>query len=133
MQFTSKSLEPVVETIPGTIISDQTWCVFKMAPEYRRCGIYLIVGYFVLGGASLSVRLEGLDRDWESSVSRALLLAPFMLAPALLTFRQVLRVDGNGIWRRRFFRWDLWNWDAFAGGQIRAGSSSPGVFTKGRP
>jgi hypothetical protein len=104
-----------------------------MAPEYRRCGIYLIVGYFVLGGASLSVKLEGLDRDWESSVSRALLLAPFMLAPALLTFRQVLRVDGNGIWRRRFFRWDLWNWDAFAGGQIRAGSSSTRFIYPSKP
>jgi hypothetical protein len=43
-------------------------------------------------------------------------LVPFL--PALVFSRCAVRMDEEGIWRRRFFRWDLWPWTAFAEGKI---------------
>jgi hypothetical protein len=45
-----------------------------------------------------------------------ILLSPFL--PALALSRYAVRMDEEGIWRRRILHWDLWPWTAFAEGKI---------------
>ncbi len=99
---------------------------FRLAPMYRRIGIYLFAGYiFVI---TTFVYLCDLDvfpnRD---GIWVFFLLTSPMLLGALLIFRLLLRVDDKGIWRRRFIGWDLWSWEAFSGGQVKQGPGE--VFT----
>jgi hypothetical protein len=52
----------------------------------------------------------------------------FLLFPlAVLSFSlPAFRVDERGVWQRWYWRWDLWPWEAFAGGLIRHTSACYG-------
>jgi hypothetical protein len=81
--------------------------------------MYCVLGYACLVGTAFVLEQAGLLLQTKP----ALVLAPLLLAPAFLAFRQRVKVDHSGISRRRFFGWDLWPWEAFAGGKIRQGAS----------
>lgn len=91
---------------------------YRLAPEYRRCGIYVFVGYLLVAGTAVALEQLGLGRGWDQLVPFALFVVP-VLVLTVITFRWSLRVDAEGISRRRLFRWDLWPWHAFEGGQVR--------------
>src|SRR5262249_30865309 len=90
--------------------------------EYRRCGIYLFVGYLLIAGTVIGLEQLGLKHGWDQLIIFLAIFAIPMLGGALFLCRQLLRVDNRGIWRRRFFRWDLWPWEAFTAGQIHQGT-----------
>jgi hypothetical protein len=92
---------------------------FRMAPEFRRCGIYLCVGYLLLAGTIIVLTRLELGAGWDHCAVTAAILGVPMLGGALLIFCQLLRVDDRGIWRRRLFFWDLWPWEAFTAGKVR--------------
>ncbi len=96
---------------------------FRFAAKYRRCGVYLVVGYLLLVATNILLQHLDLARHSYQALEMALIFAGPMLGFALLVFRQLLRVDERGVWRRRFLRWDLWPWEAFAGGEVRQGES----------
>jgi hypothetical protein len=49
-----------------------------------------------------------------------LVLAFFILPPGVLScWPSAFRVDERGVWQRWYWRWDLWPWEAFAGGLVR--------------
>jgi hypothetical protein len=106
----------------------------RLAPDYRRCGTYLVVGWFLAIGIGVGLTVADLnDRSWAEMAAVLTILFVPTLGVALLTWRQALRVDERGLWRRRFFRWDLWPWDAFATGRIRAGSSKDSWVYPAKP
>jgi hypothetical protein len=105
-----------------------------LAPEYQRCGIYLALGWFLAVGMCIGLKVADLNpKTWvELSVVLPAFSVP-ILGIALLTWRQALRVDDRGLWRRRFFRWDLWPWEAFAGGAVREGTSQDSWVYPAKP
>jgi hypothetical protein len=57
----------------------------------------------------------------------ALVLAFLTLPLGAVSFwPYAFRVDERGIWQRWYWRWDLWPWEAFAGGLIRHTSACYG-------
>ena len=94
--------------------------LLRLAPEWRRVGVYLLVGYAAIVGTSVWVKtLDAYKGSWNYLVIVSCVLAVPCIGGAVLLFRQVLRIDQQGIWRRRMFRWDMWPWAAFASGAIR--------------
>ncbi|HZU37231.1 MAG TPA: hypothetical protein VFA18_15015, partial [Gemmataceae bacterium] len=107
---------------------------FRFAPEYRRCGMYLFVGYLLFAGILIGLEQVGLtQRGWGPIILVLAILALPMLGGALCLYRQRLRVDERGVWRRRFFRWDLWPWEAFAAGQVRQGTYKDRFILPSKP
>jgi hypothetical protein len=109
--------------------------VFRLAPEYRRCGVYLAL--FCLLSTGLLVALKFTDltpRTWtEVAVGDLTMLVAPLLGFAALSWRYALRVDDQGIWRRCLFRWDLWPWSAFVTGAVRAGTSKDNWVYPAKP
>jgi hypothetical protein len=99
--------------------------VYWLAPEYRRCGVYLVLFCLLLAALEVGLKLAGLTPlTWARLVASPLtVMAVALLGLAVLTWRYAVRVDGHGVWRRRLFAWDLWPWEAFATGAVRAGAS----------
>jgi hypothetical protein len=98
---------------------------FRLAPEYRRCGVYLVLFCLLLAALEVGLKLAGLTPlTWAQLVANPLTaMAVALLGVAVLTWRYALRVDDRGVWRRRFFGWGLWPWEAFATGAVRPGTS----------
>lgn len=107
--------------------------LFRLAPEFRRCGVYLFVGYLLLAGTVISLEQLGLVPGWDRGIIFLAFLAVPMLGAALLIYRQLLRVDDRGIWRRRFLRWDLWPWGAFSAGQVHQGTGKDSFVFPSKP
>jgi hypothetical protein len=95
---------------------------FRIAPELRRCAIYVMVGFPLIGAIFFAFLLTfGFYFDIAEELSLGPGWAVF-LVPAvfmLLPLRWRLRVDQHGIARRRLIGWDLWEWSSFASGRIR--------------
>jgi hypothetical protein len=109
--------------------------VFRLAPEYRRCGVYLVLFCLLLAGLEVGLKLAGLlPRTWAELIANPLtVFAVALLGVAVLTWRYALRVDDRGVWRRRFFRWGLWPWEDFATGAVRTGTSKDSWVYPARP
>jgi hypothetical protein len=105
---------------------------FRLAPEFRRCGVYLFVGCLLLVGTVIGLEQLGLGRGWGEAIPLTAFAVP-MLGVVLLTQRQLLRVDDRGVWRRRFFRWDLWSWEAFSAGQVHQGTGKDSFILPSKP
>ncbi len=93
---------------------------FRPAPEWRRVAIFCALGALAAAGTALGLSHWGLapqrgPADW---VAVFVALGVLGLVPSLLIWPSAVRVDADGIWRRRLVRWDLWPWDAFAEGRI---------------
>lgn len=109
--------------------------VFRLAPEYRRCGACLVLFFLLLVGLEVGLKLAGLTPlTWARLVANPLTaMAVALLGVAVLTWRYALRVDDRGVWRRRLFGWGLWPWEAFATGAVRTGTSKDSWVDPARP
>jgi hypothetical protein len=108
-------------TIPSPVEQDPNR-VFRLAPEYRRCGVYLVLGWLLVGGLMLGLHFsEDPIRSWSDLCTVLTVLSALFLGSAVTLLRYGLRVDERGIWRRHLFRWDLWPWEAFTTGAVRTG------------
>jgi hypothetical protein len=98
---------------------------FRLAPEYRRCGIYVAVGFVLVATATLALKWAGVDhRPWPDTIIVLAVFGAFTFLLLAHILRYRLRIDEIGIWRRRFVRWDLWPWEAFEQGKVRHGKAS---------
>ncbi len=109
--------------------------VFRLAPEYRRCGVYLVLFCLLLTGLLVALKFADLTpRTWaQVVVSDLTVLGLPLLGVAVLTWRYAVRVDDRGVWRRRLVGWDLWPWEAFASGAVRTGTSKDSWVDPTRP
>jgi hypothetical protein len=90
---------------------------FKLAPEYRRSALYMMVGSVLFTGVAWWVE-STVRRDSQYVVSiGCALLGVSMIWP--LAWR--LELDGDGLARRRLWFFDRWNWEDFGNGQIQKG------------
>jgi hypothetical protein len=94
----------------------------RLAPEYRRCAAYVAVAFTVLAATTVGLTWLALNNaSWPKVLSGLAVFATAMVLLIAITVRYQLRIDQQGVWRRRFFRWDLWPWEAFEQGRIRHG------------
>lgn len=101
------------------INSDHPTVFFRPAPEWRRVAIYCVLGAWLVIGVWITLRHLGLGRGAADNTIPLIVtgLAAFM--PAVLVWQSAIRIDAEGIWRRRLIRWDLWPWEAFMDGKIQ--------------
>jgi hypothetical protein len=91
--------------------------VLRPATQWKLLAICCIpVGWFLGLIGALLLLSWGADRRLLSV--EALCTIIIACVPALAVWRYAVRIDDDGIWRRRFVRWDLWPWTAFAEGKI---------------
>jgi len=105
---------------------------FRIAPKYRRIGVYLLVSGPMIGGMVLVIVLLGLAPPPVQGalplvVAAGPLIALLFIPGAVCTIagiRYRFRIDGDGIARRRFWHWETWPWEAFRSGEVARGSSN---------
>ncbi len=94
----------------------------RLAPEFRRCAVYVVAGAGVASGFVVGTKLADLNpRSWGEIAAMVGVFAVGATGLLTVTFRYRLRIDARGVWRRRLLRWDLWPWQAFEGGHVRHG------------
>lgn len=91
---------------------------FQLDAQYRRCGLYVAVAFLAMGFLALWV-----ERILPGRPGGAKWILWGTALAGLLPLRWRMRIDSQGVWRRRIGRWRLWSWDDFASGRIRYGVS----------
>lgn len=89
--------------------------LIRLAPELRRCALYVILATPLFITASVWVSRVNERPDL---VTVGLPLFGLIGMSMVLPLRWALRVDYEGISRRRLVGWDLWSWSDFASGRI---------------
>ena len=108
---------------------------FRPAPEWRRVAIYCLLGSLVFIATIFLMDRWGLalQRGLAFTFSQTVFFIAIGLVPALLAWRSAIRIDGEGIWRRRLVKWDLWPWSAFMDGAVRDKSSVDSFLYPDKP
>jgi hypothetical protein len=101
--------------------------VFSLMAEVRRSAVYVLVG----------AGLIPLIRWWLHDLLPDRGVAPLIFGMALVmsvavgafgVLRWRLKVDDQGIWRRRLIGWDLWPWEAFEEGRVLEGEDASTAY-----
>src|SRR5262245_53081191 len=100
----------------AAIDCDSSAAVFRPAPESRRVSVYCVLGSLAVAGLIFTMAHWGIGPQRGGAETTAVLsiLGTIALVPTVLIWRSAIRVDADGIWRRRIVQWDLWPWEAFA-------------------
>jgi hypothetical protein len=96
---------------------------YRLAAELRRSCWYVIAALPLLGVVLFWVQgfTEGLVNERPSPVGSAIVCLVFLSTAIAMAWPLLwrLRVDAQGISRRRWFWWDHWSWLDIASGRIR--------------
>jgi hypothetical protein len=98
--------------------------IYRIRAEYRRCGIYVLVGAIIcfLVATTVMPLVKQFARP-KADPGEMMVITGLLVAAAAvfcLILRQWrLRVDHEGIVRRRLWRWYVWPWEAFRSGKIK--------------
>ena len=100
--------------------------ILRLKAEYRRCGIYVWVGSVVclVVAIALAPMVQQFHPQAAGRGESALIFGPLIVAATvfwLILRRWRLRVDQEGIARRRLWRWYVWPWEAFRSGAVKQG------------
>ncbi len=97
---------------------------------WRRVAVYCLFGFLVCIGTFVAVDqlAIGPPRGIVSLSVMCFILGILAVAPTLLVWRSAIRIDADGLWRRRLVRWDLWSRDAFLDGKILDKSGADNSF-----
>src|SRR5262245_31875924 len=80
-----------------------------LAPGYRRSAVYGFIGFLLIATAGVWMKAEDPNRSsWVGTIIFLALCDAAVLALVVGAFRYRIVMDERGVWRRRFFRWDLW-------------------------
>lgn len=103
------STDPVVALQPVEL---------RIGSEYRRCCWYLLSGGIAVAAFIATLSRLGIGRGDGSQwfVGALLLLGPTLLLFTAESWR--MRIDTEGIARRRWWMWSTWGWDAFLAGDV---------------
>ncbi len=119
--------------------SDFPTFVYRPDPMLRRMAIFygLIAFPWILGVFAFFdqyIRLQAPGAGDPSQIPAIAICGLMIIVPTLLLlWRSKIRIDAEGIWRRRFIRWDLWPWDAILGGKIREMALFDGLINTEKP
>src|SRR4051794_18942299 len=98
---------------------------FRLQSDLRRCAMYVavapLIGFALVAAATYIPHVVDLTQPPEPITPVLIRVAAFDSAAMFLLFaaeRYRIRVDGDGIWRRRLFRWDFWCWRSFDSGEV---------------
>ncbi len=96
---------------------------FKLGPLYRRVAYYTLGAFLLIPSVAMSLPyLSGTSgEEVPDSAARIAFSATLILIAALLCLwlhHWRLRVDKEGIHRRRFVKWQSWPWSDFAEGHV---------------
>jgi hypothetical protein len=94
--------------------------VVALAPEFRRCAVYVMFGLVLVSSVARWVN-DLRPPENRPDLRFGLLVVAILAVWVVSVFRWRLRVDGRGISRRRLFAWHLYSWDEFASGRVRDG------------
>lgn len=94
--------------------------VFRLGGEFRRCGVYCLVGSVVIALAGVWIRQQFVLPN-PPPIAILVFLPVAAVGLFLFTTTWRLHVDGTGIARRRFWVCDLWPWEAFHDGRAFRG------------
>src|SRR5262245_15854224 len=82
--------------------------------------MYTFIGFLLIATAAVWMKAEDPNRSpWLGTIIFLALCEAAVLALVVGAFRYRIVIDEQGVWRRRFFRWDLWPWDAFEQGKVK--------------
>ena len=90
---------------------------YRIAPELQRCCWYTIFGACVLAPIFVWVAHFAQNRGTAGIIVGCVLFA-ILAAAMFIPLRWRLRVDSQGISRRRLEHWDSWPWSALASGRM---------------
>lgn len=107
---------PILHRI--TYMEDTTVREFRIAPMYRRCCWYLIVGFGLIVVVASLIGPMAPQRG-PADIARTLVVVGLLWLAMFAALQWKLRLDEHGISRRLLFYWDHWNWSDFASGRIR--------------
>jgi len=98
--------------------------IYRIRAEFRRCGIYVLVGAIVCFCVAITVTplVKQFARPKADPGEMMVIMGLAVVAAAVfcLVLRQwCLRVDREGIALRRLWRWYVWPWEAFRSGKIK--------------
>jgi hypothetical protein len=94
----------------------------RLAPEYRRCALYVAIGYVAIVALLVWFTIEEINNaPWSNTIIVLSIIGIGTLSLVALVTRFRIRIDEKGVWRRRFMRWDVWPWQAFEQGKVRHG------------
>ena len=93
--------------------------LFYLAAEYRRAALWAICGFLVIAVTILpgGGQVAG---GWPERVPRAAVCLLIAVCVSQYLWPR-LRIDSDGVSRRILWWWDLWSWEAFTEGRVRAG------------
>lgn len=92
--------------------------VYKLAPEWRRCCCYVMVGAFVFAPLSTWSGLIVGEHSPAAVIGFSSSSALAAVAWCWVSLRWRLQVGENGLARRRLLRWDWWTWHDFESGRV---------------
>lgn len=102
---------------------------------WRRAAIYCLIGCLICIGVYDGMDAGGIgpDRGVVARTVISVVLGLVATVPALLAWRSAIRIDAEGIWRRRLIKWDCWPWDTFLEGRIKDKSSQDSFAHPDKP
>jgi hypothetical protein len=107
------------DTSHSFTISDSS-TFYKLAPELRRSAIYVAAACLLIPITRWFTReLVPPANGYGDWVAMGFILAVIVLG-AMVVFQWRIRVDAEGIARRRLFQWTLYSWSEFASGCVKA-------------
>ena len=95
---------------------------FRIASEYRRCAWYVVIGFLLVAAVVYWLRVQNLappQRRPQDLVVPFCFFSAFALGLLTIVYQWRLRIDAEGIARRRLGCWDCWKWEEFETGQVQ--------------
>ncbi|MEX0679349.1 MAG: hypothetical protein WD063_19895 [Pirellulales bacterium] len=105
---------------------------FRLDPQYVRSGIYIAIGFLLIGVAAVWMNRVGLGPP-NAKPAAQFVVSCVIAAAGLLPLGWRLVVDERGVWRRRICRWELWSWDDFGSGRLKHGFHDRSLVDPERP
>ncbi len=102
--------------------------IYRLKAEYRRCGIYVWLGSIACFALALAVApiVQQGPKPGPPPAEMTVIMGLLVVTASvfcLILWKWRLRVDREGIARRRLRRWHVWPWEAFRSGAVKQGRS----------
>ena len=98
-----------------------------LMPEVRRSAAYVLVAVYLIPVIRWWLR-DLLPYRGIADVIFGLITVALVTVGTIGVIRWRLRVDEQGIWRRRLLGWDFWPWDAFKEGRVLVGEDAATTY-----
>ncbi len=122
-------------TLPEPSVAPQS-VEFRLAVQFRRCAWYAFIGGLLMGTLQVTLVWLGMVPAAALDGRQYVIFGIFFIPSVLLiatTELWRLRIDSQGLSRRRLLWWSTWSWNAFHEGQIHLNSVTKRIRFPERP